>query len=181
LEFDDFISVLPAESRRWHHLILSAPAANPELGESTGPVAPEISYPPRCHWRLLMEGVVTFLLTSKPDEAVAFFRDTLGFNFLRDDGFALVFDMNGVLLRIGKMKSFTPAQHTVLGWETSRIESAVDELVQKGVVFERYPNMGQDQRGIATFPGGDKVVWFKDPDGNVLSLSHHVATKNPAS
>ena len=120
-----------------------------------------------------MESVVTFLLTSKPGEAIGFFRDTLGLNFLRDDGFALVFDMNGVLLRIGKMKSFTPAQHTVLGWESSRIESAVDELVQKGVVFERYPNMGQDQRGIATFPGGDKVAWFKDPDGNVLSVSYH--------
>lgn len=128
-----------------------------------------------------MESVVTFLLTGKPEEALAFFRDTLGFKFLRDDGFALVFDINGVLLRIGKMSSFTPAQHTVLGWESSRIESEVDELVQKGVVFERYPNMGQDQRGIARFPGGDKVAWFKDPDGNVLSLSQHVTAKNPAA
>jgi len=121
-----------------------------------------------------MDGVVTFLLTSKAGEAIAFYRDTLGFTYLRDDGFALVFDMKGVLLRVGKVPSFTPAQNTVLGWESKDIESAVDGLVEKGVVFERYEKMGQDARGIATFPNGDKVAWFKDPDGNVLSFSQHV-------
>ena len=122
-----------------------------------------------------MDSVVTFLLTKNPDAAIAFYRDTLGFKYLRDDGFALVFDLGGVLLRISKMPSFTPAQHTVLGWESSDISAAVDALAAKGIAFERYPNMGQDEKGIATFPGGDQVAWFKDPDGNVLSLSHHVA------
>jgi catechol 2,3-dioxygenase-like lactoylglutathione lyase family enzyme len=125
-----------------------------------------------------LDTTVTFLITTRPDEAIAFFRDKLGFNYLRDDGFALVFDMNGIMLRVGKMTSFTPAQHTVLGWESKDISAAVDRLVQKGVAFERYPNMGQDERGIATFPTGDKVAWFKDPDGNVLSISQHVAA-NP--
>jgi catechol 2,3-dioxygenase-like lactoylglutathione lyase family enzyme len=120
-----------------------------------------------------MESVVTFLLTQKPAEALAFYRDTLGLRFLRDDGFALVFDLNGVMLRIGKMPSFTPAQQTVLGWECGDIAAALDRLVKKGVAFEQYPNMGQDERGICTFPTGDKVAWFKDPDGNVLSLSQH--------
>jgi len=119
--------------------------------------------------------VVAFLLTTKPEAAVAFYRDTLGFSYLRDDGFALVFDMNGVLLRIGKVPPFTPAQNTVLGWEAADIASAVADFVQKGVSFERYPNMGQNDLGICTFPNGDKVAWFKDPDGNVLSLSQHVA------
>jgi len=123
-----------------------------------------------------VNGVVTFLLTSKPDEAVAFYRDKLGLTYLRDDGFALVFDMDGVMLRIGKVASFTPAQNTVLGWESKDIASGVDQLVQKGVAFERYPNMSQDVRGITTFPNGDRVAWFKDPDGNVLSLSQHVPT-----
>jgi catechol 2,3-dioxygenase-like lactoylglutathione lyase family enzyme len=122
-----------------------------------------------------MDSVVTFLLTKNPDAAIAFYRDTLGLSYLRDDGFALVFDLGGVLLRIGKMPSFTPAQHTVLGWESDDIAAAVDTLVATGITFERYPNMGQDEQGIATFPGGDKVAWFKDPDGNVLSLSHHAA------
>ena len=124
-----------------------------------------------------MDSVVTFLLTSKPDEAIAFFRDKLGFNYLRDDGFALVFDMKGTMLRIGKVPSVTPAQNTVLGWESKDIAAAVDALVAKGIVFERYPKMGQDERGIATFPGGDKVAWFKDPDGNILSISHHVTAQ----
>jgi catechol 2,3-dioxygenase-like lactoylglutathione lyase family enzyme len=122
-----------------------------------------------------MDRVVTFLTTVNPEVAVPFYRDTLGFTYLRDDGFALVFDMNGVMLRIGKAPRFTPAPNTVLGWETADINSAVDTLKQKGVTFERYPNMGQDERGICTFPGGDQVAWFKDPDGNVLSISHHVA------
>jgi catechol 2,3-dioxygenase-like lactoylglutathione lyase family enzyme len=112
-------------------------------------------------------------MTVNPDAAVPFYRDTLGFTYLRDDGFALVFDMNGVMLRIGKASKLTPAPNTVLGWETADINSAVDALKQKGVTFERYPNMGQDERGICTFPGGDQVAWFKDPDGNVLSISHH--------
>lgn len=119
--------------------------------------------------------VVTFLLTRKPEAAIAFYRDTMGFRFLRDDGFALVFDLDGVMLRIGKVKEFTPEQNTVLGWEVSEIGAAVRRLEEKGVHFERYPNMGQDAQGICTFPNGDKVAWFKDPDGNVLSLSQHAA------
>jgi catechol 2,3-dioxygenase-like lactoylglutathione lyase family enzyme len=122
-----------------------------------------------------MDSVVTFLLTQNPEAALKFYRDTLGFRFLRDDGFALVFDLNGVMLRIGKVPSFTPAQNTVLGWESKDIVAALEGLVKKGVAFERYPNMGQDERGICTFPNGDKVAWFKDPDGNVLSLSQHAA------
>jgi hypothetical protein len=95
--------------------------------------------------------------------------------FLRDDGFALVFDMNGVMLRVAKTKSFTPAPGTVLGWEATDIGAAMNKLERQGLAFERYPNMGQDERGVCTFPNGDKVAWFKDPDGNVLSLSHHAA------
>ena len=122
-----------------------------------------------------LDRIVTFLLTKNPEASTRFYRDVLGFSFLRDDGFALVFDLHGTMLRIGKMQDFTPAQNTVLGWEVEDIGAAVGELVRKGVAFERYPNMGQDGDGIATFPTGDKVAWFKDPDGNVLSLSQHVS------
>ena len=124
---------------------------------------------------MLLDRIVTFLLTKNPEACLGFYRDVLGFSFLRDDGFALVFDLHGTMLRIGKMQDFTPAQNTVLGWEVEDIGAAVGELVRKGVAFERYPNMGQDGDGIATFPTGDKVAWFKDPDGNVLSLSQHVS------
>ena len=122
-----------------------------------------------------MDRVVTFLITVRPEAALSFYRDTLGLTFLRDDGFALVFDNRGVMLRIGRANQFSPAQHTVLGWESRDIAESVDALVAKGVTFERYPNMGQDERGICTFPGGDKVAWFKDPDGNVLSISQHAS------
>ena len=120
-----------------------------------------------------MKHVITFLNTKNPEAAIPFYRDVLGFKFLRDDGFALVFDMDGVMLRIGKARKFTPAPGTVLGWEAEDIGAAVDELVGKGVTFERYSFMQQNERGIQTFPGGDQVAWFKDPDGNVLSFSHH--------
>lgn len=122
-----------------------------------------------------MDRVVTFLLTAKPDAALSFYRDTLGLTYLRDDGFALVFDMNGVMLRIGRVAQFTPVQNTILGWESADIAASVDALAAKGVAFERYPNMVQDERAICAFPNGDKVAWFKDPDGNVLSLSQHAA------
>jgi len=121
-----------------------------------------------------MTRVVTFLLTSDPATALTFYRDTLGLKFVRDDGFALVFDMHGVMLRIAKAPQFTPAQHTVLGWEVEDILVAQEGLLRKDVTFEVYPNMGQDERAICTFPNGDKVAWFKDPDGNLLSISQHV-------
>ncbi len=117
--------------------------------------------------------MVGFALTTKPEQATTFYRDVLGFNFLKDDGFALVFDAHGTILRVGKMKEFTPAQHTILGWEVSSVSDTVEELSRKGVVFERYPWMSQDDAGVWTAPTGDKVAWFKDPEGNVLSLSQH--------
>ena len=123
--------------------------------------------------------IVGFAITAKPDEAKSFYTEKLGFKFLEDDGFALVFDANGTMLRISKMKEFTPAQWTVLGWQVTDIEAVAGELGGKGVQFERYDFMHPDARGIVTFPTGDKVAWFKDPDGNVLSLSQH--TKASAS
>jgi catechol 2,3-dioxygenase-like lactoylglutathione lyase family enzyme len=116
---------------------------------------------------------VGFTLTTKPEQAKKFYGETLGFRFLKDDGFALVFDAHGTMLRISKVKEFTPAAHTILGWEVQDIPAAVRDLTARGVVFERYPGMPQDAQGICTFPTGDRVAWFKDPDGNVLSLSQH--------
>ena len=117
--------------------------------------------------------IVGFTITTQPEKAKAFYTKTLGFPFVKDDGFALVFDAHGTMLRISKLKQFTPAQFTVLGWEVEDIEAAVAELVRRGVVFERYPGMPQDTNAICTFPGEARVAWFKDPDGNVLSLSQH--------
>ncbi len=126
-----------------------------------------------------MDKVITFLLTRNADAALEFYRDKLGLTFRRDDGFALVFDISGIMLRIARVNDFTPLQGTALGWESRDIRADVSRLSDRGVTFEVYPNMGQDELGIATFPGGDQVAWFKDPDGNTLSLSQHSATASP--
>lgn len=77
------------------------------------------------------------------------------------------------MLRIVKAANFTPLQSTVLGWEVEDIVKEVNELKQRGVVFEKYPFISDPELGIWTAPTGEKAAWFKDPDGNVLSLSHH--------
>jgi catechol 2,3-dioxygenase-like lactoylglutathione lyase family enzyme len=119
--------------------------------------------------------MVGFLNTAKPDEARAFYADTLGFAFKGDDGFALVFDANGTMIRIAKARAFTPAQGTVLGWQVDDMDAAVHDLTSRGVTFEQFnlSFMKQDERGVWTTPTGDEVAWFKDPDGNTLSISRH--------
>jgi catechol 2,3-dioxygenase-like lactoylglutathione lyase family enzyme len=119
--------------------------------------------------------MVGFVTTTNPERARAFYADTLGFTFLGDDGFALAFDAHGTLLRAAKARTFTPSQATVLGWEVGDIVAAVQELMGRGVRFEQFnlPFLAQDALGIWTAPNGDRVAWFKDPDGNTLSLSWH--------
>ncbi len=117
--------------------------------------------------------IVAFVPTKDPAVARAFYEGVLGLTFIKDDGFAFVFDANGIMVRVAKAQ-FTPAQFTILGWEVSDIEKTAIALKDKGVLFERFGFFEQDQHGIWTAPTGDKVAWFKDPDGNVLSISQHV-------
>ena len=102
-----------------------------------------------------------------------FYEDALGLRFVSDDGFALVMESNGVTIRLAKASKFTPAAFTILGWQVPAIEAAVSDLAKRGVQFEKFPGLEQDEHGIWTAPGGAKVAWFKDPDGNILSLSQH--------
>jgi catechol 2,3-dioxygenase-like lactoylglutathione lyase family enzyme len=107
--------------------------------------------------------------------AISFYRDILGLRLVSEEPpFALVFEANGIMLRLGMAKELPPAHGTVLGWQVPDIAAVVGGLVQQGVRFERYEEMGQDELGIWTSPTGTKVAWFKDPDGNVLSVSQHV-------
>jgi catechol 2,3-dioxygenase-like lactoylglutathione lyase family enzyme len=118
--------------------------------------------------------IVAFVPTRDPAKARAFYEDVLGLRFVKDDGFALVLDANGIMVRVAKVPDFTPAQFTILGWNVTEIEKVVKELRQKGVHFEIFGFFKQDELGIWIAPTGDKVAWFKDPDGNVLSISQHV-------
>lgn len=118
--------------------------------------------------------IVAFVPITDGDRARAFYEGLLGLKFVKDDGFALVFDANGIMVRAAKMKEVKPAQFTVLGWQVSDIESTARQLTNKGVHFEIFGFFKQDELGIWTSPTGDKVAWFKDPDGNILSVSQHV-------
>lgn len=120
------------------------------------------------------KNIVAMAPITDPAKARDFYEGALGLAFVKDDGFALVFDANGIMLRLVKMKQLTPAQFTVLGWQVTGIENAVRNLVERGVHFEIFGFFKQDELGIWTAPSGDKVAWFKDPDGNTLSLSQHV-------
>jgi catechol 2,3-dioxygenase-like lactoylglutathione lyase family enzyme len=115
--------------------------------------------------------LVAFVPTSNFDKARSFYEGVLGLKFLSQDPFALVMETNGTTVRLAKVGNLTPAQFTILGWEVEDIENTVRSLAAKGVSFERFPGMQQDELGIWTAPGGDRVAWFKDPDENILSLS----------
>lgn len=115
---------------------------------------------------------ITFLVTRDRGRAKAFFGGVLGFPLVGDDEYAAVFEMNGTLLRISTVADHEPPAHTVLGWEVPDIVAAVQALAALGVAFTIYPGFGQDELGIWTAPGsGNRVAWFRDPDGNNLSLT----------
>jgi len=118
--------------------------------------------------------IVAFVPITDAAKSRAFYEGVLGLRFVKDDGFAMVLDANGIMIRAAKMKEVTPAQFTVLGWQVSDIENVVQALQAKGVHFEIFGFFKQDELGIWTAPTGDKVAWFKDPDGNILSVSQHV-------
>jgi len=118
--------------------------------------------------------IAAFVPTRDSVKARAFYEGILGLRFVKDDGFALVLDANGIMLRVSKAPEFKPAPFTILGWKVSDIEKVVVGLQEKGVQFERFSFFQQDKLGIWTAPTGDKVAWFKDPDGNILSVSEHV-------
>lgn len=118
---------------------------------------------------------VILVPTVKKDEARNFYESVLGLNFRSDDGFALVFESGGIMLRVTPVKEFTPHPFAVLGWDVDDIAASVAELSGRGVVFEKYdfPWMQQDEQGVWAAPDGTRVAWFKDPDGNLLSVAQH--------
>lgn len=117
--------------------------------------------------------LAAFVATAKPAEARAFYEGVLGLTLVSDEEYAIVFDANGTTLRIQKAGDFTPLPFTSLGWHVDDIEAAISELRERGVTFEQYPWMPEGSNGIMTFPNSAKVAWFKDPDGNLLSLDQY--------
>jgi len=123
---------------------------------------------------LATEKIVGFAPITDATRAKSFYGDKLGLKFVSEDSFAVVFDANGTMLRLTLMKKVEPQGFTILGWQVPDIVATVTRLQEAGVTFERYGDfMKQDELGIWAAPGGTKVAWFKDPDGNTLSVSQH--------
>lgn len=117
--------------------------------------------------------LIAFVPISDSKRSRPFYEGVLGLRFIFDDPFALLMEANGVRIRLAKTPKFVPASFTVLGWQVTEIKAVVTALIEKGVSFERFPGMEQDELGIWAAPSGAKVAWFKDPDGNILSVSQH--------
>jgi catechol 2,3-dioxygenase-like lactoylglutathione lyase family enzyme len=117
------------------------------------------------------EKIMAFAAIRDGARAREFYERILGLSVISEDPFALVLEANGTMLRLQKVESFTPNPFTALGWEVSNIRVAVGELLKRGVTFQKYPWMDQDELGIWRTPSGARVAWFRDPDGNTLSLT----------
>ena len=125
---------------------------------------------------MLIKGrLVGFIPTADAERARAFYEGTLGMRFVQDDGFAMVLDAGGTMMRLVRVGEFTPARFTIAGWAVRGIEAMAKRLAEAGVPLLQFGFPGQAEGGVWTAPDGDKVAWFADPDGNVLSISEHVA------
>jgi catechol 2,3-dioxygenase-like lactoylglutathione lyase family enzyme len=104
------------------------------------------------------------------EAARAFYADTLGIRTTEEHGLLTLHLQGGERPTLVYPKpDHTPAGYTILNFEVDDIEAAVDELVERGVTFERYEGMEQDERTIMR-AGGPYIAWFTDPAGNVLSV-----------
>jgi len=117
--------------------------------------------------------IIAFIPTKNPLEARRFYEGILGLKFVEEDPFALVMEAHGTKIRIAKTEDFKPAPFTILGWEVPNLEAILKQLKEKQVPIMKYDFLVQDGLGVWTAPGGAKVAWFQDPDGNVLSLSQN--------
>jgi catechol 2,3-dioxygenase-like lactoylglutathione lyase family enzyme len=118
---------------------------------------------------------VAFVATADLDRAHEFYGGVLGLRLVERTEFANVYDAGGTPLRVTRVDQPAAAGYTVLGWIVTDIESTMAELAEQGVQFERYPGLAQDAEGVWTAPGGSRIAWFRDPDGNTLSLQERLA------
>lgn len=115
--------------------------------------------------------IMAFVATRDPSRSKKFYRDTLGLLLVSEDEFTLVFDATGTMLRVTRVQELAAAKYTVLGWQVRDIVRTAKDLQKAHVTLERYPGMQQDELGIWRSPSGARIAWFKDPDGNTLSIT----------
>ncbi len=113
------------------------------------------------------------ICTRNRERATTFYRDILGLKLAHEDRFATIFSIGGITLRVSAVADFTPHEHAILGFHVPDVAAAVKALRENGVNFNVYPHFKQDELGVWTAPGDPvRVAWFKDPDGNVLSVTN---------
>lgn len=117
--------------------------------------------------------ITAFLPTTNPEQSKQFYEEVLGLQIISEDDYAIEIKGNGALLRITIVPELNPHPFTVLGFKIDDIDSQVLSLSNKGVEFEKYDTFDQNELGIWTSPSKAKVAWFKDPDGNILSLTEY--------
>lgn len=120
---------------------------------------------------LATSDVIAFASTTDLARARTFYEGALGLQVVEQNAYACVFDAHGTMLRITAVAEVAHPGYTVLGWRVADISGTVTRLASVGVVFARYDGMEQDAQGVWTTPNGDRIAWFTDPDGNVLSLT----------
>jgi len=116
--------------------------------------------------------VKAFVVTNNAGAAKKFYNQVLGFNFLTEDDYGLEFQMSNSVLRVSitTNENALPQKHTVLGWCVPNIYESVEFLKSKGVKFEKFDFLQQDVKDVWKAADGTMVAWFKDPNGNLLSI-----------
>jgi catechol 2,3-dioxygenase-like lactoylglutathione lyase family enzyme len=117
-----------------------------------------------------------FIPTIKPEKARNFYKNVLGLKLISEDQYGMEFNTNGALLRVTTVNKLTPHPFTVMGWDVDDLPTLINSLTEAGVEFEQYDFLEQDNNGIWMAPGNVKVAWFKDPDGNLLSLTEYITS-----
>lgn len=112
----------------------------------------------------------SIIWTSRIDDAEDFYRNVLGLVMKGKSDGAVVFNVNGSDLLISPVPSTTPTEHTVLGFSVPDVDLIVTILADRGIVFERFDGFPHEPDGTLTTPDGSRVAWFRDPDGNLLSV-----------
>jgi catechol 2,3-dioxygenase-like lactoylglutathione lyase family enzyme len=118
-----------------------------------------------------LDSAVAFVPSHDLARSRAFYEGTLGLDVVDVNDYALVLTSGPTTIRVTAAEGWSPQPFTVLGWIVPDIASTVSDLADAGVQFRHYDGMDQDELGVWRTPGGDKVAWLVDPDGNVLSLT----------
>lgn len=123
----------------------------------------------------MLEGakLVAFAATTDGARAAAFYTTVLGLTLRYQDAFAVSLRSGDNEVRLQKVERFTPQPFTALGWQVASVTDVVQRLREHGVTPERYAGLAQDVNGVWKAPSGARIAWFKDPDGNLLSVAEY--------